>query len=528
MGAGALAPVEERRRFLSRGKRAIRFIEAQCVHTQGDFYREPFQLLQWQRDWIMQLFEVDPETRQRRYRWALLGVPKKNGKTELIAALGLYFLLADGEPTPQVVCAATSKEQAGLIHDAAKIMVEESSYSRTGQAGIATLASHVEVSAHTLECAENRGKMYVVAAVDGANDGKNLSAVLIDELHEWTKPKAIATYTVLTGGITSRRQGIIIQITTAGVLDEDALWWREYQRGRAIEEGRLDERDYFFTWYDYAPARDAQGKEAPWDYRDPEVWRVANPSFDHITALEATLRSFVTKRTRGQFLRYHLNIATLSEESWLQDGEWRACRVRSHSMSESAETWVGIDASRKHDSTAVVWGQFLTIDGVQRFLVRAKIWRAPPDPTDPSRRLKSWKIPIAEVEDFTRALTKRLNVVGVGYDPYLFERSAQALEEEGLPMLEFPQHPSRMAPATMGLHTMIREKELAQEGAADFTRQVESAATVTVDSNSEAYRLSKGASGQEIDAAVGLAICARLATQGREEEEVALPGIRTL
>ncbi len=85
----------------SKGFDVIRWIEANCVFTQGQWAGKPFCMLDWQKRLVVELFEIGDEGR-RRYRWALWGVPKKQGKTELAAALGLYLLLADGEPAPLV------------------------------------------------------------------------------------------------------------------------------------------------------------------------------------------------------------------------------------------------------------------------------------------------------------------------------------------------------------------------------------------------------------------------------------------
>ena len=115
-------PSTESGKRRSQGRRVCQFIEKHCVHTNGQWIGRPFRLLPWQRRLIYELFEVD-EGDLRRHRWALLGIPKKNGKTELSAAIGLYFLLADGEPAPLVVCAAASDEQADLVFGAAKTMV---------------------------------------------------------------------------------------------------------------------------------------------------------------------------------------------------------------------------------------------------------------------------------------------------------------------------------------------------------------------------------------------------------------------
>ena len=298
------------------GDRVADFIEQHCVHTKGQDYRKPFNLLAWQREFLHELFEIDSNGR-RRYKWALLGVPKGNGKSELIAALGLYFLLADGEHTPDVVCAASKTDQGKIIWDAARVMVEESSYSRAYQAGSVTLQDFVTTGTREISCPENRGRLRVLAgdsASIDSDDGGNFSAVLIDELHAWNKPKSILQWDTLTGGIIKRQSGMVIQITTAGVLDEDSLWWREYTIGTQIEEGLIDERDYYFKWY-------SAGNIDKEDYRSYEVAKRANPSLDHHLSWE-NIQSRQKRLTKNAYLRYHLNIATQSEETWIDVDLW--------------------------------------------------------------------------------------------------------------------------------------------------------------------------------------------------------------
>lgn len=511
LGLGMVAAVDAlpRRRYRTRGQRVIRFIEQNCVHTEGKWYGKPFKLLDWQKEWILALFEIDPETNLRRYRWALLGVPKKNGKTELVAALGLYFLVADGEMSPKVICAAASDKQADLLFGAASIMATES----------ATLKHLLNVMADTIECPSNHGKLMRVSAVAGTNDGKNCSAVLIDELHEWSKAKAASIWTVLTGGIITRDQPMVIQITTAG-FDEDTICYREYARGKAIQKGEAEDPAYFFTWY-----------EAPegCDVDDVAAWEACNPSWG-VTINVAVLKDLRTKRTAAEFRRYNLNQWTDAEDSWLEEGMWDACRVKTQHMIPTVETWIAVDASTRRDSTAVTWGQWMMIadpDGTlrRRFLVRCRIWQRPLDPHT-GEPAKGWKLPIAEVEEFVRQLATQFSELkDVGYDPYAFERSAQILEDEGLPMLEFPQHPSRMAPATMNFRTMIVDQEIAHEGAPDFARQVNAAVTVPVADGNASFRLSKGKSKKLIDAAASTAILTRMATTRDEEEEPKTPGV---
>ena len=178
----------------SQGARVCRFIEQYCCFTNGEWIGRPFRLQPWQRRIIYELFEVGDDD-VRRYRWALVGVPKKNGKTELAAALALYFLLGDDEPSPLVVCAAASDEQADLVYGAAKTMV-------TMSPTLSQICTPFDKE--ILVPSKPGAKLQRVAAVAGTNDGKNIHAVICDELHEWQGDKGEKVWNVLTNGTGAR------------------------------------------------------------------------------------------------------------------------------------------------------------------------------------------------------------------------------------------------------------------------------------------------------------------------------------
>ncbi|HET8627391.1 MAG TPA: terminase large subunit, partial [Thermomicrobiales bacterium] len=117
------------REFWSTGWHVIAVIHSHCVCTNGEWIGRPAKLQPWQQRLLWRLFEVEVGADGhwvRRYRRALLGIARKNGKTELAAWLTLYFLLFDGEQSPQIFCGANSEEQADLVFGAAKLCAEHS------------------------------------------------------------------------------------------------------------------------------------------------------------------------------------------------------------------------------------------------------------------------------------------------------------------------------------------------------------------------------------------------------------------
>ena len=265
-------------RRATKGFDVIRWIETHCVHTQGEWVGKPFRLFDWQRQLILELFTVRADG-LRQYRWALVGVPKKQGKTELAAALGLYFLIADGEPSPLVVCAAASDDQADLVYGAARTMCDTSP-----TLALITEKFDKEILVPSIPGARLRR----VAAVAGTNDGQNISMVVCDELHEWLGAKGENVWTVLTNSTGARRQPLVLQITTAG-YDTDSICYRQYEHGRAVQTGEVDDARYLMHWIE-AP----EGA----DYRDPDVWKAANPSYG-ITVREDFYADQLTKKSEA-------------------------------------------------------------------------------------------------------------------------------------------------------------------------------------------------------------------------------------
>lgn len=453
------------------GPRVIDWIEAHCVFTAGRWRGQPVELLPWQKRLILELFEVEKHGK-RRYKWALWGVPKKNGKTELAAMLALYFLLADGEPSPLVVCAASTKEQANLVFGAAKTMCELSP----------TLSRFTETFRDQIEAKTPLGGVLKkVAAVDGANDGMNISAVICDELHEWSGERGENVWNVLTNGTGAREQPMVLQITTAG-FDRESLCYREYERGRKIESGESDRRNYHFFW---ASAPDDA------DPSDPQTWALANPSYGVTVQPEFFHDQFETKPL-FIFQRYFTNVWTTADSAWLPAGAWADCfDPQDTVIPEHAAVWAIVDIGFKSDASAVVvlWTR---PDG--RVVPEAHIFEPP----------ENGKLDLAAVDNCIRDMAVRYHVNGVLYDKWAFEHQAQQLSAEGLLMVEFPLTNERMCPASQALYDAIVQKKFAHNGDPKLAAHVAAGATKDTERGWRLTKVSRGAG--RIDALICMCI----------------------
>jgi len=454
---------------LTYGNDVIEWVERYCVLPTGEHIGEPFLLMDWQKEWIRELYRTDSGGTLQ-YKWALLGVPKGNGKSPLAAALALYHMLGDPDVKDAwVVVAAASDKQADIVFDAAKRMCEMSP----------ELAEVTTRYRWEIQVKDGPGKLERVAASGGKLDGKIVSMLILDELHEWT----LENWVVLTGGAMKRRGSQIIQITTAG-WDRESICYREYLKGQALDG--VANPTYFVKWFD-APA------EA--DYRLPATWKLANPSWG-VLVDEAILADLVINIPQSQFERYRLNRWVDAEEFWLPFGAWDACADSSVELLPDVPTYVAWDASTKNDSTAIVAVQ----DQGEHIVAKAWIWSRGVRPDgNPD---ESWVLPIVECEQRIRDLCNAYDVRDVAYDPAWITWSAADLAAEGWPMTEFAQTPARMCPATAALYTAVIQGTLRHDGDPLLAAHVKASRARRMRMGGE--MLEKGSRGKKIDASVAL------------------------
>jgi phage terminase large subunit-like protein len=255
------------------------------------------------------------------HRYAYVGLPRKNGKSTLGAALALYALVAMGEPGAQVYSCAGDRKQASIVFDEAKRMVLMSD-----------LREVVRVQRWHLEGPDN--SVYRVLSADAElQQGLNPSFVIFDEVH--VQPNR-DLWDAMVLGMGARERPMIVGITTAG-YDRTSLAWDLYERG---QRGEL-----FFWWREPA--------HASADWLDPAVWAEANPAlgdFLHETALREDAR--ITPESA--FRRYHLNQWTTTHSAWLPHGAWEGIADPARTFDPAQPFAAFLDGSWANDSTGLV------------------------------------------------------------------------------------------------------------------------------------------------------------------------------
>ncbi|MDD5016887.1 MAG: terminase large subunit [Eubacteriales bacterium] len=258
-----------------RATEPIEFI--QNLRLVGDFTGQPFILQPWQQEVIWNLYGTVDDNNRRQYRYLYLEIPKKNGKTPLAAALGLYHLVCDG-PGGEIYCAAAERKQAGQTYSYMKSMIEQDEY----------LSSFLRVvdSQKEIHNPVTGTFVRVISAEAYSKHGMAPSVVIIDELHAHQK-RDLWDYLTFGSG-SARKEPLWIVITTAGDdPDKKTIGWEIHDKARKIKDGEQIDP----TWYVkiYGAPEDA-------DIYDEKVWYDANPSLGVAIEIEEVRREALAAR----------------------------------------------------------------------------------------------------------------------------------------------------------------------------------------------------------------------------------------
>ncbi|ERT57732.1 terminase large subunit [Peptoniphilus sp. BV3C26] len=283
---------------------AISFIEKYCKHSKGKMGGKPFILELWQKAKVAATFGIVHKiTGERKYQRVVLIVARKNGKSTLSAAEGLYLFIADGEPGAEIYSVATKKDQAKIIWLEAKRMVKKSP----------ALSKRIKPLVAELTCEINDGIYKPVGRDSDTLDGLNVHGATMDEIHAWTDKNL---YDVIVDGTSARDQPLILITTTAGTVRENVYddIYDEAERtinGYTDPDGYKDERSLFLVY-------ELDDRKT---WKDPETWTQANPGLGTIKKTDA-LKDKVNKAKANSKLVKNLltkdfDIPETTSEAWL-------------------------------------------------------------------------------------------------------------------------------------------------------------------------------------------------------------------
>ncbi|MFN0092908.1 MAG: terminase large subunit domain-containing protein [Acidimicrobiales bacterium] len=420
------------------------------------------------------------------WKSVVLVLPRKNGKTALLAAYSLYHLLED-DGRPEILLAASSDKQAGRLFDAVVAFVRRNP----------ELAARVHLREYIGEIArvDGGGKMLRMASDPNRAHGYEPSKVVMDELHAWTTPGLKKLFAALTTGGGSRSNAQAFTITTPGDAEtrDSSILGRlidgneaagEVERGEALTVSRNFVGQTLVFNYS-APTRDRQ---------DVRAVKKANPA-SWITVEYLKRQAANPELSDGEFLQLHAGVWASGRDVWVDDETWDKLEVAGLEVPAGASVAVGLDASLTYDTTAcaVAW---LLEDG--RVGHVSHVWAARRD-VAAHELADGGRIDLAVVERHVAELAARLDVRLVVYDPRFFERSAQILtEEHGLLCVSFNQQ-AKMPEAAQLWYADVQAAGVAHDGCRVLREHVLATGAEKTD---RGWRLSKIRQARPIDAHV--------------------------
>ncbi len=492
---------------------AIKFIKL-LKHTQGEFARKQFNLIPFQDKIIRDLIGTLNEDLTRQYREAFIFLPRKNGKTELIAALLVYFLFLDDEYGAEIYSCANDREQASKIFNAAAAMIR---MNKTLFKKCKILESQKKI----VRVATN--SFYKALSADtNTKDGFNAHVVVYDEIHAARNRKL---YDLMKTSQGARKQPLLISITTAGV-ETNTICYELYTYSKKIIDGIIKDETFYPVIY-----------EAPEDVDiyDEKVWEKANPalhifrSIDEMRQLSKRAKELPT--AEATFRRLYLNQWVNGEISWMNMNAWKSSdQDFDFDSLTGCECTIGIDLSSKIDLTSIntefrIDNKYIMLSHSfmpkNRLLEREKSDRVPY-----SVWVNQGYITLTEgdvvdyeyIKKYIKEVAAKYVVKQIGYDPYNATQFANDMTADGFLMVEVRQGMVTLSEPTKDIEALVLQKRIIT-GNNPLLRWAVSNAIAKTDAN-ENKMLDKSKARFRIDPASAMIISHTLARLNNNEPDI--------
>lgn len=497
---------------------AIKFISA-LKFTKGEWAGRPFILQPWQKKFIRKLFGYVNKDGTRRYRTAYLEIPRKNGKSELAAAIALYLLFADGEPGAEIYSAAADREQASLVFNAAATMVRKSkSLSKI---------SRIINSQKRIVFYKKNSFYRAISSEAYSKHGFNTHAVVYDELH--VAPNRDLWDTLQTS-MGARRQPLMLAITTAGYA-RNSICWEVHEYARQVRDGVIKDPSFLPVIYSADPED---------DWTDEKVWAKANPNLGVTIKLDflrqECQRAKEIPAYQNTFRRLYLNQWTQQDTRWIDMEAWRECGGKvDYEELANLRCWAGVDLSTTTDisSCALVFEpdsdgvvHVLSYNWVPRENIAARVRRdrVPYDLWAQQGHITATEGNVIDYDYIRIAITDEIKrrfplLQVVGYDPWNATKWAIDLESEGVPVMEVRQGFKTMSPACKELERLIIGRKLRHNNNPVLTWAMDN--LVVAQDPAGNIKPAKDKSTERIDPAVAVIIAISTMLQSEAPEESA-------
>ncbi|HEO3567370.1 TPA: terminase large subunit [Streptococcus agalactiae] len=447
----------------AKADRAVTFIN-NLSHTKGKWAGNRFDLLPWQEQIVRDLFGIVKEDGNRQFLTAYIEIPKKNGKSELAAAIALYLLYADNEASAEVYGAACDRNQASIVFDVAKQMVQMSR----------PLVKRSKIMGATKRIVNysNAGFYQVLSAETGTKHGLNVSGLVFDKIH--AQPNR-HLYDVLTKGSgDAREQPLFFIITTAGT-DRNSICYELHSKALDILNGRKKDTSFYPVVY---------GLSDEDDWNDEANWRRANPSLGHTIGIdrvrEAYQQALDNPAEENVFKQLRLNMWTSSSIAWIPEHVYAKGNdpIQFDSL-KGRSCYAGLDLSSTSDITALVL-VFPPRFEEENYIVLPYFW-LPEDTLELRCRRDHVLYDVWErqgyikttegnvvhygfIEKFIEDLSEIYHIKEIAYDRWNATQMVQNLEGMGLTMVPFGQGYKDMSPPSKELYKLMMEGKIQHGG----------------------------------------------------------------
>jgi phage terminase large subunit-like protein len=457
----------------SRGEQVIDFAETLCKITKDSVAGnagQPLIFRDWQKELTRNLFAVNAKGILK-HKIALIGLPRKQGKSAWLSSLALEHLVL-GPSGGEIYSCAADRDQAKIVFGTAKEMIR-----------LESELQFLDVYRDAIYNPKNGTTYRALSAEAFTKEGLSPTFVAFDELHAQPNRELFDVMSLAMG---ARQNPMLVAITTAGVKTEssgkDSLCYDLYNYGKRIVSGEVKDPSFFFAWY--------EGDESI-DYRTEKSWKIANPGYGDICAAD-DFASAVLRTPEAEFKTKRLNIWTSTQTAWLSAGTWEALEDKTREPEPGEDVILAFDGAFSNDSTALVaW----LLGGDKPHLMVVGLWERPVDADN------TWHVPVAEVEQtiINTARDSRFSVREIVFDPARWQRTFMVLDEQGLPVVSYPNSAERMVPATQKFYEGIVNGSFTHDGDERLARHINNCVTKQ---SSRGVMVSKSNSKRKIDAAV--------------------------
>lgn len=442
---------------------AVNFIQSLC-HTKGIWAGKPFELMDWQERIIRDLFGIIKPNGYRQFNTAFIELGKKNGKSELAAAVALLLTCGDGEQRAEIYGAASDRQQASIVFDVAADMVRM----------CPALARRTKIltSQKRIIYLPTNSFYQVLSSEAYSKHGFNIHGVVIDEIHALPDRKL---YDVLTKGTgDARMQPLFFEITTAGT-DTHSICYEVHSKAKDIIEGRKNDPTFYPVIY---------GADPDDDWTDPKVWEKANPSLGETIGIDKVQAACESAKQNpaeeNTFRQLRLSQWVKQTVRWMPMHKWDACKIDfDESFLEGRVCYGGLDLSSTTDITAFSL-VFPPIPEGDKYYILPYFW-LPEETLD--LRVRRDHVPYdlwqrqgflnitegnvvhyAFIENFIDNLGHKFNIKEIAFDRWGAVQMSQNLTDLGFTMVQFGQGYKDLSPPSKELMKLTLEQKLAHNG----------------------------------------------------------------